>query len=177
MGEEYGETTHFPYFISHSDEDLVRAVREGRKREFGMRATADELPDPSAPATFESAKLDRGLTRGGVHQTTHAFYAELLRMRGKLSAMRWQDRRRVSFAEPSRTIIIEYGSEEIGATLVLCFSSNDTEEVAFDGVAGQVLLDSTAAEWGGPGQAPSAAFGSTLTVRGRSVVLLGRGFN
>ena len=153
------------------------AVREGRKREFGMRATADELPDPSAPATFESAKLDRGLTRGGVHQTTHAFYAELLRMRGELSAMGWQDRRRVSVAEPSRTIIIEYGSEEIGATLVLCFSSNDTEEVAFDGVAGQVLLDSSAAEWGGPGQAPSAAFGSTLTVRGRSVVLLGRGFN
>ena len=72
-----------------------------------------------------------------------------------------------------RTIIIEYGSEEIGATLVLCFSSNDTEEVALDGVAGQVLLDSSAAEWGGPGQAPSAAFGSTLTVRGRSVVVVG----
>ena len=64
MGEEYGETAHFPYFISHSDEDLARAVREGRKRVFGMRATADELPDPSAPATFESAKLDRWLTRG-----------------------------------------------------------------------------------------------------------------
>ena len=177
MGEEYGETAHFPYFISHSDEDLARAVREGRKREFGMRATADELPDPSAPETFESAKLNRELTRGGVHQTTHAFYAELLRMRSKLRAMGRQDWRRVSVAEPSRTIVVEYGSEELGATLVLCFSGNDTEEVALGGVAGQVLLDSSAAEWGGPGQAPSAAFGSTLTVRGHSVVLLGRGFN
>ncbi len=29
MGEEYGETAPFPYFIDHSDEDLQRAVREG----------------------------------------------------------------------------------------------------------------------------------------------------
>ena len=74
-------------------------------------------------------------------------------------------------------VIPEYGSEELGATLVLCFSGNNTEEVALGGVAGQVLLDSSAAQWGGPGQAPSATFGSTLTVRGHSVVLLGRGFN
>ena len=44
---------------------------------------------------------------------------------------------------------------------MLCFSGNDTEEVALGGVAGQVLLDSSAAEWGGPGQAPSAALGFT----------------
>ena len=138
MGEEYGETAHFPYFISHSDEDLVRDAGgpQARVRHAGHRGRASR---PLGPETFESAKLDRGLTRGGVHQTTYAFYAELLRMRGKLSAMGWQDRRRVSFAEPSRTIIIEYGSGEIGATLVLCFSSNNTEEVAFDGVAGKSL--------------------------------------
>ena len=177
MGEEYGETAPFPYFISHSDEDLVRAVREGRKREFGMRAAVDELPDPAAFATFASAKLDRGLAHAGVHRTTHAFYAELLRMRRKLRDMGQEDQRRVSVDELSRTIVVEYGSEDFGAMLVLCFSTNDTEEIPLDGVAGQDLLDSSAAEWGGPGQTIPATVGSSLTVRGCSIVLLGRGLH
>ena len=34
MGEEYGETAPFPYFISHSDPNLIEAVRQGRRDEF-----------------------------------------------------------------------------------------------------------------------------------------------
>jgi 1,4-alpha-glucan branching enzyme len=34
MGEEYGEDSPFLYFVSHTDQDLVEAVRQGRKREF-----------------------------------------------------------------------------------------------------------------------------------------------
>ncbi|HEV7379210.1 MAG TPA: malto-oligosyltrehalose trehalohydrolase, partial [Dyadobacter sp.] len=34
MGEEYAETNRFQYFISHTDAQLVQAVREGRKKEF-----------------------------------------------------------------------------------------------------------------------------------------------
>lgn len=31
MGEEYGETAPFHYFISHSDPALIQAVRNGRR--------------------------------------------------------------------------------------------------------------------------------------------------
>ena len=34
MGEEYGETAPFPYFVSHSDPDLIEAIRRGRREEF-----------------------------------------------------------------------------------------------------------------------------------------------
>ncbi|HEY5542871.1 MAG TPA: hypothetical protein VIM04_06415, partial [Candidatus Binatia bacterium] len=34
MGEEYGEEAPFQYFISHSDPQLVDAVRDGRRQEF-----------------------------------------------------------------------------------------------------------------------------------------------
>ena len=34
MGEEYGEKNPFQYFISHTDEQLVKMVQEGRKKEF-----------------------------------------------------------------------------------------------------------------------------------------------
>ena len=31
MGEEYAESAPFPYFISHSDAELIDAVRRGRR--------------------------------------------------------------------------------------------------------------------------------------------------
>ena len=33
MGEEYGETAPFLYFVSHGDEELIEAVRIGRSEE------------------------------------------------------------------------------------------------------------------------------------------------
>ncbi len=56
MGEEYGETNPFQYFVSHSDPKLVEAVRKGRKQEF---PTDIDTPDPQDPQTFERSKLNR----------------------------------------------------------------------------------------------------------------------
>jgi len=57
MGEEYGETAPFPYFVSHSDEHLVEAVRRGRREEFAAFADQGTPPDPQDEATFLSGKL------------------------------------------------------------------------------------------------------------------------
>jgi maltooligosyltrehalose trehalohydrolase len=59
MGEEYGEVSRFPYFISHGDPDLVEAVRQGRRAEFPSLQAGEAPPDPAAEETFEGAKLDR----------------------------------------------------------------------------------------------------------------------
>jgi maltooligosyltrehalose trehalohydrolase len=55
MGEEYGETAPFPYFVDHSDPALLDAVRRGRAEEFGR--DIDEL-DPASPETFAKSRLD-----------------------------------------------------------------------------------------------------------------------
>lgn len=58
MGEEFGAAQPFLYFTSHRDEELARAVREGRKREFGRfpqfsdPALLEKLPDPNSFSTF-----------------------------------------------------------------------------------------------------------------------------
>jgi maltooligosyltrehalose trehalohydrolase len=52
MGEEYGETAPFPYFVSHSDPALVDAVREGRRREFAAFRWAGVPPDPESLANL-----------------------------------------------------------------------------------------------------------------------------
>jgi maltooligosyltrehalose trehalohydrolase len=59
QGEEWGAAAPFQYFTSHEDPDLGCAVSEGRKREFASFGwTADEVPDPQDPATYERSKLD-----------------------------------------------------------------------------------------------------------------------
>jgi len=58
MGEEYGETRPFPYFIDHSDAQLIEAVRHGRRQEFSAFKWLAEPPDPQAEATFESARIE-----------------------------------------------------------------------------------------------------------------------
>ncbi|MFA4913225.1 MAG: malto-oligosyltrehalose trehalohydrolase [Burkholderiaceae bacterium] len=64
MGEERGVTSPFLYFTSHSEPDLVRAVRDGRRREFaGFNDFADEqtlasIPDPNEADTYERSRAD-----------------------------------------------------------------------------------------------------------------------
>src|SRR6185312_4839423 len=52
MGDEFGETNPFQYFVSHGDEQLVRAVREGRRAEFASFGWGGDVPDPQDHATF-----------------------------------------------------------------------------------------------------------------------------
>ncbi len=46
MGEEYGEEAPFTYFVSHSDPELIQAVRKGRKQEFEAFHYDGEPPIP-----------------------------------------------------------------------------------------------------------------------------------
>jgi maltooligosyltrehalose trehalohydrolase len=82
MGEEYGERRPFQFFTDHIDPKIAEATREGRKREFAgfARFSADDVPDPQAPETFERSKLDRSRA----DEDLRAFYRELLALRGEL---------------------------------------------------------------------------------------------
>jgi maltooligosyltrehalose trehalohydrolase len=81
MGEEYGETAPFLFFISHGDEQLVEAVRAGRKREFADFHQSGEPEDPQAIATFEKSKLNWELRHQAPHRQLWQFYQKLLQMR------------------------------------------------------------------------------------------------
>jgi maltooligosyltrehalose trehalohydrolase len=87
MGEEYGETAPFLYFVSHGDPDLVQAVREGRKREFAAFEWAQEPPDPQDEQTFGRSQLNHDLRREGRHRVLYDFYRELLRLRNGLAPL------------------------------------------------------------------------------------------
>jgi maltooligosyltrehalose trehalohydrolase len=59
MGEEWGSKAPFPFFCDFKG-DLAEAVRHGRRREYAWAYAkyGDEIPDPLAQSTFQSAVLD-----------------------------------------------------------------------------------------------------------------------
>jgi len=82
MGEEYGETAPFLYFIEHGDAELVEAVRAGRRREFEKLGLSSALmSDPQAEETFERVKLDWARRDSAEGARLLSLYGDLLALR------------------------------------------------------------------------------------------------
>ena len=87
MGEEYAETAPFQYFVSHSDPELIEAVRRGRKEEFAAFQWEGRLPDPQDQDTFLRCTLSHALREKNYHCVVLGFYKELIRLRRTIPAL------------------------------------------------------------------------------------------
>jgi maltooligosyltrehalose trehalohydrolase len=101
MGEEYAETAPFQYFVSHSDAQLIAAIRQGRREEFAAFKWSGELPDPQDPQTFLHSKLCRELRQKDQHRELLAFYKELIQLRKTIPALAHLSKAEMQLAENS----------------------------------------------------------------------------
>jgi maltooligosyltrehalose trehalohydrolase len=146
MGEEYGETRPFPFFCSFRGEDLKQAVRDGRKKEFADFLTGDEqIPDPNAAETFESAKLSWAWPEGTVHAGLRKLYGDLLSARQLWSAMKDFSRRETQHVGGVLELVR-------GGTLRAYFNLRDEPTNLPAGAAGDgvPIFSSEASRYGGP---------------------------
>ena len=154
MGEEYGETAFFPYFISHSNPELVKAVRKGRKEEFAAFHAAGEPPDPQSEKTFNSARLNHHLREEGTHQVLLDFYTDLIRLRKEISVQSNPDQESLEVLgyEKHHLVCIRRRSQE--TEIIAVFNFGDSAATASLPVpAGnwQKLTDSAEKRWQGTG--------------------------
>jgi maltooligosyltrehalose trehalohydrolase len=83
MGEEWGSKKPFAFFCDFKG-DLARAVREGRRREYGWayeRRGNDALPDPLDLSAFQSAVLDWDAQNSEACRKRLALVCDLLAVR------------------------------------------------------------------------------------------------
>ena len=108
MGEEYGERNPFAFFTDHIDPFIADATREGRRREFAGFAgfSADDVPDPQAPETFQRSKLDRSRA----DEELRGLYRELLELRRTLP-------REVDVDVDGRGLLVRRGGAELRVEL------------------------------------------------------------
>ena len=149
MGEEYGETAPFAYFVDHSEPELLDAVRAGRERTFSGADWSGEIADPADPATFGAAVLDVTLTDREPHRSRLAMYTELLRIRREYPVLTSSAaQQHVSIV--GDTIFVVRSTRADTATLIFNFSDQLVDHPAPDS-ADTVVFDSDDERWGGHG--------------------------
>lgn len=178
MGEEYAEEAPFPYFIDHSDPELIEAVRRGRQREFSAFAWQGELPDPQAEATFLGAKLRSELRTDGHHKILLEFYRTLIKFRKNLAALRRLDKAsmKVVAHENEKILTIERSDAADRVLLIANLNTSpQTAPVEVFGGAWHKILDSAEEKWRGPGSFTADDFacarGSHVSLAPRSLAL------
>ena len=156
MGEEYGETAAFPFFISHGDRRLAEAVRKGRQQGFAYHGNRGEAPDPHAEATFHGARLGHGLRERDPHRTLHDFYRELLRLRKMIPALALLSKEHLEAValEKEKVLLVRRWAEGSEVLLVLHFGGAEKRvPVPIPAGAWTKLLDSAEGRWLGAGSA------------------------
>ena len=124
MGEEYGEEAPFLYFVSHSDEGTIDAVRRGRREEFDAFGWGMEIPDPQDETTFLGSKIDLGLRHNGRHRILFEFYKTLIWLRKEIPSLSVHDKKRIDIKtfEKEKVILIEREGGEDRTLCVFNFS-------------------------------------------------------
>lgn len=155
MGEEWGEKAPFNYFVSHTDEDLVEAVRKGRKREFAAFHGAGEPPDPQAEETFRASRLNWNFKESKEQQALWDLYKQLIHLRkthpsfqlstrNSLEVLSWEDQKSLGLHKFSKD----------SALLCLLNAGDTTATIDIPQLKEgcRLILDTSDEQWLGDGQ-------------------------
>lgn len=150
MGEEYGEKNPFLFFTSHSEPELIRNLREGRRKEFEYFNWEGEVPDPQSEEVFNQSKLTWKLDEvPGLFN----FYQHLIAFRKSQPAlqnfMRYSAVRNIKIK--NEVLQFErHGNDEV-LIVYLNFSKEPQSMVNEYTSPCKVLIDSSSEQWEGPG--------------------------
>jgi len=180
MGEEYADPAPFTFFVSYGDEQLIEAVRKGRREEFADFEWQGEIPDPLAEETFRRAKLNHALRTEGHHQVLCEFYKELIRLRKTCRSLSKLSKKKqdVQVHEARDAVVIRRVEDSQETATILHFGpAARSLQVSLIG-SWNKEIDSADTRWNGPGSRVPDKIQSTgeleLQVGATSVLLFSR---
>ena len=181
MGEEFAEDRPFHYFVSHSDPELVKAVREGRKREFEYfyDRGEGEFLDPLSEETFNESKLNWDFKKEPKKNAMWGFYKKLITLKKSgIFKILSNKNKQIEFSEEQHYIKINAKEDQI---LFAVF--NFKEEILESELPGgnfdwKLVISSAGKEWGGTAEVPENFNGNEIVkVPGHSMLVLKRNLN
>lgn len=173
MGEEYGETAPFQYFVSHGDVALIEAIRRSRQAEFAAAGEAGEGADPEDETTLQASRLDIGLRQQGPHALLYAFYRRLIALRKQEACLGVVSRKSCTVTQAGEGSVLLV-ARQARDRRSLCLLNFGTAPALVDlpGPGGwELVLDSSASAWGGPGVSPPGAGGGSYAAHPMSLAV------
>jgi maltooligosyltrehalose trehalohydrolase len=176
MGEEYGETAPFYYFISHSDPELIEMVRKDKKEEFKHFEGRGEYQDPQGEETFNKCKLNWQLQQQGNHKTLWQWHQKLIEMRRTIPALKKLDKNSLEVwsLEEEKIIFLRRWAENSQIFAIMNFNRNEiTITTQLPTGQWQKILDSSDEKWMGSGATlpPTIEIGKQLNINPQSFVV------
>lgn len=165
MGEEFSASNPFLYFVSHTDPELIEAVRKGRNAEFSHINEGIEAPDPQDEATFEASKLPWQDLAEPSHKAMFHYYQSLIALRKEQPALKYLNRKQLEVKEneEQQTLLLHRWHER---QRIICWMNFSSERQLVQFPAYTVpegrwlkLLDSADPQWLGPASAPRSVAG------------------
>ncbi len=154
MGEEYGESAPFFYFVSHSDENLIEAIRKDKQQEFKIFEGRGEFQDPQSPETFQKCKLNWEKQTEGKHKILWEWHQHLIQQRRTIPALKKLDKNslEVSSIETEKILFLRRWTDKSQIFCILNFNKKQvTFKAALPQGNWQKILDSTDPKWMGGG--------------------------
>ncbi len=171
MGEEYGEPNPFQYFVSHTDPELVEAVRNGRREEFKNFQSQGEAPDPQATETFQRSKLQWQLLKEQQHKTLFNYYKALINLRKTHTVLKTTKRETLkTTVKPEQQVLILKRWTAEQEVLCLFNFSEQPQSVEISGNWTKIF-DSASTQWNGPADASQIVNGNNITLQPQSATI------
>jgi len=159
MGEEYAETAPFLFFVSHSDPQLIEAVRSGRKEEFRSFGWKEDPPDAQDPETFKRSRLSWEKRTSGQHAVMLGFYRRLISLRNEHPALSHPAKERHRFEQIGKLPAVAMHRWHNNDHMTVLFNiQGEPVDIAVPFPVGtwHKILDSGDKQWGGTGSAVKA---------------------
>lgn len=152
MGEEYGETNPFLYFVDHSNLQLMDAVKSGRREEFRAFQWQDEVPDPTIQDSFKLSKLNWGLKEKEQNAILLNFYKALINLRRNHPALINSERHNSEFIARDELIFMRRSSGNFQILAVYNFNKHPINtNINTPSAKSKKIFDSAEVKWSGKG--------------------------
>ncbi|WP_242927244.1 malto-oligosyltrehalose trehalohydrolase [Pontibacter vulgaris] len=174
MGEEYGEENPFLFFVSHTDKDLVEAVRKGRKEEFAAFAWQGEAPDPQSEKTFKHSRLQHSYKQNEKQNQLREYYKTLIQLRKTILINPGKEQLEVYFNDSETVLYLTHTGSSPKLRCLFNISKQPQSITMDDNRNWRILLNSADAKWGGSekGNYTSSEAQQTLTLQPESLIIL-----
>ncbi len=167
MGEEWGEKAPFYYFVSHTDPDLVEAVRNGRKNEFADFHGEGETPDPQSEETFMASKLNWDFRKNSEHEAMWNYYKKLIEIRKTSKVYEATDRSSFNLIAREDIACLALVKKQGNQSLITIINLGKNEaSLSLKELEGnwKLLLNSDDAAYKGGGSAPAEQINGEQTL-------------
>lgn len=176
MGEEYGEDAPFFYFVSHSDQALIQAVREGRKEEFAAFGGSANPPDADDENTYLKSKIDFDKRTKGKYTSILRWTTDLIRLRRSTEGLNRCDRSRLEVGSLENKCLVLIWRDDVRRSSLLCFLNLSTSSVSYVlrnsmGKPVKVLDSRDYVEDAGEAQATEGVISSRIVIAPESVLI------